>query len=449
MVRGRVWHPVPVAAGKTPRGHGASGTPWPALAIAALTIFFSFRAGGFFADAPALGAVVLGVALMLRVAFAERPFGRLSLGYVLGAGVLALLALWTLVSSEWSGSAARAIVEFDRVVLYLLAFVAFGAMGRGADRLRWLVRGIAAAALVVCACALVTRLLPDLWQIPPTDVDGRLSYPLTYWNALGLLAAIGLVTCLALTCDRRETAVGRVLAAGALPILGAALILTLSRGSVVAATVGILALIVVGRPRALLSGLLAGGPATALAVAAAYGAELLASERPTTPAAAAQGHEVALVVGGCVVLALAARAALLRLDDRTIVAMPAVLRHPASWVAGLAAVVLVALALGAPATVERHYDGFVGSDPISGTDLRSRLTSPGDNGRIALWRTAWGAFEQSPVHGQGAGTYALAWDRRGASDVAPAEDGHSLYVEVLAELGIVGRCSWSPRSCSC
>jgi len=302
-----------------------------------------------------------------------------------------------------------------------------------------MVRGIAAAAVFVCLCALATRLLPDLWRVSPSAVPGRLSFPLTYWNALGLLAATGLVMCLALTCDQREARVGRVLAGGALPVLGCSLIMTLSRGSLGAAAVGALALLVVGRPRAVLSGLAAGGPATAFAVVAAHRADLLASDHPTTAAAAAQGHGVALVVAACTVLAVAARAALLGFDDRQAgMRLPALARHPASCVAALVVVVVAALAAGAPAAVERRYDRFVNGDPISAADLRSRLTRRGDNGRIALWRASIGAFGESPVLGEGAGTYALTWDRRGASSEARAEDGHSLYVEILGELGIVG-----------
>jgi hypothetical protein len=53
---------------------------------------------------------------------------------------------------------ARALIEYDRVLLYGLAFVVFGALGHRPQALRWLVRGLAFAIVAVCACALVTRL---------------------------------------------------------------------------------------------------------------------------------------------------------------------------------------------------------------------------------------------------------------------------------------------------
>jgi hypothetical protein len=100
---------------------------------------------------------------------------------------------------------------------------------------------------------------------------------------------------------------------------------------------------------------------------------------------------------------------------------------------------LVALAVGVPGTVHRQYDRFVAGDRVRGAegDVRSRLTNPGNNGRIDQWRVALDAFSAAPVRGQGAGTYALEWDRR-RTEIYQVEDAHSLYVEALGELGLVG-----------
>ncbi len=91
------------------------------------------------------------------------------------------------------------------------------------------------------------------------------------------------------------------------------------------------------------------------------------------------------------------------------------------------------------ARCERQYDRFVAGDRLetSEQDLRSRLTDPANNGRVEQWRTAWRAFEREPLRGTGAGTYALEWDRARPS-AYQVEDAHSLYAEVLGELGIVG-----------
>ena len=392
----------------------------------------------------ALAATALAAVLVVRITLPGRPWADPSVAYVAGAAALALLAGWTLASATWSDAAARAATEYDRALLYLLGFVVLGSLGRTPAMLRWTVRAIAAAALVVCVCALVTRLAPDVWPTAPTIADNRLGYPLGYWNALGLLAALGVVLCLALTSDDRESPAGRVLAAAAVPVLATTLLLTFSRGAIAAGAVGVLALLVAGRPRAIVSGLLAAVPAGVVAVRSAYGADLLASEQPATAAAAAQGHDVAVVVAGCVAAAAAVRAGLLLLDRRMAGwSLPGPLRRPAvGWGAGAAvaaAAVGAALALGAPAAIERQYERFVEGGEIAGArgDLRDRLTDPGNNGRLDQWRVTLDAFRDQPLRGVGAGTYALEWDRRRPQPYQ-VEDAHSLYAEMLGELGIVG-----------
>ena len=47
-------------------------------------------------------------------------------------------------------------------------------------------------------------------------VKERLSYPLTYRNALGLLPVLGTVFCAGLTCDSRDPRLSRALTAAEL-----------------------------------------------------------------------------------------------------------------------------------------------------------------------------------------------------------------------------------------
>jgi hypothetical protein len=423
---------------------GAARRLLPALLPAIVVVAMAFASGGFLPGPVALGATALALALLVRVTTAANPWGALSGPYVAGAIALGLLAGWTLLSATWSDAPARALTEYDRVLLYLLGFLVVGAAGRSPQALRWAVRGLAGAAFVICLCALVTRLAPDVWPIDPGVSANRLSYPLGYWNALGLLAAIGIVLSFALTSDDRERPAVRVLAAAALPVLAPTLLLTFSRGAIAAGAVGMLALLLAGRPRALLGGLLAGAPAATVAVVAAYGADLLATTDPTSAAATAQGHDVALVVGACVLAAAALRALLLPVDRRiAALPLPPQLRRREVRFAAAGAValagLLAALALGAPGAAERQFDRFahgerLGSEPA---DQRSRLTEVSNNGRVDEWRVALDAYERESLRGMGAGTYALEWDRDRPTGNS-VEDAHSLYAEVLGELGIVG-----------
>jgi len=407
----------------------------------ALIVFFSFQAGGYFPGATALVAIGFVLALVLRVTVSSRPLAGLSAAWAAGAALLALFAVWTLVSSSWSNAPARAVIEYDRALLYLLAFVTFGALGRTPERLRWLLRGLALGVVVVCVCALITRLAPDVWLVETPSQPERLSFPVTYWNALGLLAALGCVFCFGLTSDAHEGRVSRVLAAAALPGLSATVVLTFSRGSIAAGIIGLIALVVVARPALLLSSLVAAAPAMAVAVKAALGAELVGGPDPTSAAAAAQGHELAVTLALCTVAAAVVRALALLIDPlfarlrtpgflrRRIVVVPAVLGT-------IAMMAVLFVVFGGPGAVDRQVKRFTSGDAIVETG-QGRLTSVGNNGRRVQWQVSLDAFRDQRLHGDGAGTWSLQWEER-RSAVFQVEDAHSLYLEVLGELGIVG-----------
>src|SRR5438093_4829052 len=211
------------------------------------------------------------------MAVARDAFHGFGAPLAIAAGALAVLALWTLASAAWSHALARALIEFDRVLLYLLALVTFGLVGRDPRRLRLMLYGVALGIAVVCGFAFVSRVAPDVWSAPSEFQNNRLSYPVTYWNALGLLAGLGIVLALHLTTDLREPRWLRVASAATVPMLGATILLTFSRGGIGACILGLAAYLLLGRPRGLVTGLVAIAPLTVVAVRAAYDATLLAT----------------------------------------------------------------------------------------------------------------------------------------------------------------------------
>ena len=408
----------------------------------AFTAYLAFNAGGFFAGTPGPLVAVLGLALVLRITLVERPFAGLE-GPILAAAVgLALLAVWALVSFAWSDAPARALIEFDRALLYLLTLLLMASVVGSPARLVWVVRLLALAITGVLTVAVVSRVLPEVWPTGSNWVDDRLSYPITYWNATGLLAALGMVLCLHLTSHEREPVGVRVAGAIALPLLGSALVLTYSRGAIAVAVAALLGYALLARPRGLLGGLLAAGPATVIAVAVSYGAELLGTTRFDLPAGVDQGREVAVVIAGCMLGAGLARLALVLLDRRLV----SWRRTPMSRrLAAVAAAffmlggVVAALAAGLPEALSRQYDRFVSGDLVEGSEdgQGSRLTDVGNNGRLEEWELAVDAFSRDPIVGNGAGTFSLIWDRF-RTERFEVHDGHSLYLETLAELGVIG-----------
>ena len=241
--------------------------------------------------------LVLAGVCLLQVALAAKRWRGCAVAPGVAAAALGLFAAWALLSGIWSDAPGRAVLEADRTVLYMLAIVAFGSLPRDERRVEVMLWGVAAGAVVVCSIALTTRVAADVWPIGTNVGSGRLSYPITYWNALGLLAAIGILACLHAASDQTGPRFARVLGAAALPILVATLVLTYSRGALAVAIVGLLVYAAVGRPRGLPTALAASLPACAVAAVTAYGADRLATPTFNSPAGIAQGHGVALAVG--------------------------------------------------------------------------------------------------------------------------------------------------------
>ena len=416
----------------------------PPLLLIGLIIYLGAEQGGFFPEAAAAAAVALAAALILRTALAKDPFAGFGLVLASAAAPLGLFAAWTLVSALWSEAPGRALVEFDRVLLYVLALLFFGSYARSLRRARGLVRALALAATVLCTAAFLSRALPDVFEVSPGFLASRLDFPLTYWNALGLLAAIGLVLCLSLTSDERESSPVRVVSAAAMPVLAATLLLTFSRGAMAVGVVALAAYVVLAHNRGLATGLLAAAPLTAVAVVRAYEADLLATQNPTSPPAVMQGHELAGVVLLCAVGAAAVRSVLLLVDGqlRRLDVSGGERRGALAAGAGVLALaaVVVAVAADLPTLVDRQYQQFARGAPIqsTGAATRDRLASASSPARLDYWRVARGSFEEASLAGKGAGTFETEWKQRRRNPNSPAVDAHSLYLETAAELGVVG-----------
>jgi hypothetical protein len=442
---------VAPVGGDTHRAEAATGARVERLALTALMllpgaliVFTGFNAGGYFPATPAILAIVLAQILLVRIVQARHPFAGLTLSTLVALGALAAYALMTLLSTLWSHASGRALIEFDRAWMYLLVLLLLGSVRATTDNLRWLVRGLLLGCCVVCFAGLTSRMLPAVWPTARDVSNQRLSYPVTYWNTLGLLAALGIVLAFHLSCTLSERRPVRILAAGVLPLLAATLFFTFSRGAIAAGAIGLAVYVLFARPRALLVGLLATVAPTAVLILVAYHANLLDTVAPTTPAAISQGHHVALVAGlcACASASLCLLFALL-LDPLLLRRSLAPPRMRASTrraviAGGLCAAVALGIALGAPHLLASDWNRFIsGAAPRGAHDLRQRLTDPSNDGRTDLWRVALNGFTASPLHGYGAGMYQTLWDR-GRPHFIYTINAHSLYLQAMAELGVPG-----------
>ncbi len=352
--------------------------------------------------------------------------------------------MWTLASSSWSDAPGRALIEFDRALLYLLVLAFLGLHARGPGHLAVLLRWVGLVIAVTCAVALATRLFPTTF---PTGVGvnvRRLAFPLTYWNAMAMFCGLGAVLLTHLTASEREPAFVRVAAAAGLPVVAVTLYFTFSRGGIAATLAGLVLYLVLAHPRGLLGALPAAGLPVAYALNHAYGAELLARDFYTGPGAREEGQDLFVAVIVAVVAAVVLRSLALLLDRRVtrIEVGPRARRaaYGATAVVAALALVVAVVAFDLPDRVDDAYTEFVAPETTStrdAGDLRTRLTDLNNNGRLAHWRVALDAAHAHPWRGEGAGTFRLRWEQDRPT-LFKVVDGHSLYFELRGELGWIG-----------
>jgi hypothetical protein len=430
------------SAPSPPRIEARIATVLLALLPGALVVYFSFFAGGYFPSSVGFAALLVIQMIVLRVLVTENPFGGFTRRFGAVVLVFSAFAGWTLVSQLWSDTQDRAMIEFDRALLYLAVLVLLGLVPRRRWRMPWILRGLALGVLFVCTCALITRLLPHVWPVAQNLAEDRLSFPLTYWNSLGILAAVGVILALGIAANPSERRWVNALAAAFVPVAATTLFFTFSRGAMIAAVIALIAYLATARSVAVVGALLATLPPTIVALLTAYDADLLASVEPTSNPAADQGRHVAIVLVVCVLVAGVARFFTVLLDRKLAAAVgrrkPWPRRRRFATAGGaLAALLVVAVVAGVPSWTSTQVDKFLNATPTTSQDLRDRLADPSSNGRRQHWDAALKGFAKSPLHGQGAGTYEFTWDRYRTLDVTVV-DGHSLYFEVLSEFGVVG-----------
>jgi hypothetical protein len=413
------------AGGRVPVALGAG------LAVGAL----GFANGGYFPVAWGWSGVALlclvVAGLAVGVATEATTLDRLFLG------ALTAVTGWTFLSLLWTSSAPGTMLEGERTLVYLAAGMAGFLLLRRAS-VHALLLGTWGAITVVAAYGLATRLFPDRLGSSDAFFGYRLSEPVGYWNALGILVAIG--TLLALGLAARSGPVVRALAAGSGVILLLALYFTYSRGGWIAFFIGLAAAIAVDRNRLqLITTALVLAPFPSLAIWAASTSPALTHSGATVQEASRDGHGLAVIA---IALVVGAALVILVLDWlETAVSVP----HGTQRVyAGTLLFILAAFLIvvfgryGFPPTLARKaYDSFTTPPQKVETDLNNRLFSLVGNGRAQQFHTAWQQANDHPVLGGGAGSFDEYWFRHRRVS-ATVHDAHNLYLETLAELGPPG-----------
>ena len=380
----------------------------PALAIFVALVGTALNNGGFFHGS--WTAVTVGVLWLIVVALLLGVRPGLTTAELAWLGLLASLVVWTALSISWTLNARESAFEARRDLVYVSAVAAILLLGTRRSAAHVLTAVWGATGLVVLYALAKYLLQPEL-RSDQFQVN-LLFRPLGYANALGILAGLGAVLALALTV-RAETPVLRSLAAASLAPLAAGVTLTSSRASALAVAVGLAVMVVLDRRRLdLVGAMIIAAPFVAVVVALCERADLATSAR--APGVEGRAHLLAFVIVldaavlACAPKAAAAVARFLMCRDR---------RLPFASALIAACIVLAAA--------------------VAGRDRIDAFFTTGY--RPAYWHVAWTEAAAHPVLGGGAGTFADYWSRYGDPNLqGGALDAHNLYLETLAELGVVG-----------
>jgi hypothetical protein len=412
------------------------------LATFALVTYLALSGGGYDIVARSQIGLLLWWFVLLGVIVGVLPRRPLSRGTWAAFGLLAGFAAWSWIATSWSGSEELTSAEVARVFTYLGVLV-LGACVLTRKSAPAMLNGLTCAIAFVSALAVLSRLAPSLFPGNPTSsfyAVARLSYPFDYADGVGEFAALGLPLLLWASSGAR-TLLGRAAAAAGLPLVLFCLALTVSRGGILAAAVGV-AMFVALAPDRLpkLATIALAAVATAVLMAALLTRHALFHEYLAS-APSSQRASMGLIL----VLVLAVTAFLhgaLQVATRRI-SRPRWLRISrrgaqviAAAIAALAAaLVIVAFAGG---VVHHLWDQFKQPNPpatAGGEYLR--LLSVAGSHRYQYWQAAISAFDTAPWKGIGPGTYQFWWAAHNTLSEF-VRNAHSLWIETLAETGIIG-----------
>ena len=407
-----------------------------------LIVYLGLKGGGYdplVHDQVGIAIWWIVLATVLVGALPRRRFGVLAW---CSLGLLTAFVAWTALSLNWTESTDKTSADLTRVATYLGIFT-LALLTRNSKSARRMVAAVGTGIAFVSIVALLSRLHPAWFPEAEETVRflsnsrDRLSFPLNYWNGLAALIAIGLPLMLQVaTCAK--SALFRSLAAAVLPAMTLTIFLTLSRGGIAAAILALaifLALTSDRLPKLLT--LLVTGIGGAILIGALLQRNEL-QDGLLNAAARDQGNEMlAMTIIVCAGVGLVQAGISLALIHGMRPRWTLVSRRQglAFSLSGLLAVLIAAAAFNAPGRASDAWSDFKRVDaPGTGT---ARLSSVAGESRYQFWSSAVRQDQTKPLTGTGSGTFEYWWTRDGdAPDVV--RDTHSLYMQTLGELGIVG-----------
>jgi O-antigen ligase len=408
-----------------------------------LVVYLGLSDGGY--DPLVQGQIGIAIwwGLLLGLAVGALPVRAIPRPAQVALGAFAIYVAWVGLSAIWSSSPDRSLEDLARVTTYLGVF-ALAMTLRGSKAVRRMVGAVGSAIVVIAIVGLASRLHPSWFPGADETVSllsatrSRLAYPIGYWNGLAALVGVGLPLVLYLATSSKRMSV-QVVGAAAMPLMMLTLYFTFSRGGVLAAAVGMAAFMALSteRIRRAATLIIAGIGATILILAAHQRSAL--EEGTSNGLARHQGDEIlAMAIVVCAGVGLIQASLVLYLRHRPLPAWATPSRATSrSFLAvGLTLALVLVVAFIASGRASHGWNEFKDSGGTGNST--SRLESVSSNGRVPYWEVAIDEFNAHPLIGGGSGSYEDWWAKNRGEKGGFVQDAHSLYVETLAELGIVG-----------
>ena len=408
-------------------------------------VLLGFNEGGYEVSVVAGYGVLLWWLLLVGILTGTLPRPRPTRAGIVALAAIVLLAIWGAISLGWSASSERGLTEVVRLVV-VGGSLLLGLSAVAGGQPRPLVGGVLTGLSAIAAAGVLSRLQPETFSGASAVSDAlgvdRLSWPLNYWNGMGAVAALALPLGVVVAA-RARTRLGAGLAAAGLPVVVLCLAMTLSRGGIAAAIVGLAATVAFVAPRlVVLRTMLAPAVGAAVLVAAYLDQQPLVDAVGGTAQGDAGRDLLPLVVlvtlGVGLVQAGWNAADRARWTPRTPRPGPRTSRA----LLGSAAVVAVVLAAAALTSdrASRAWDDFRDPDTSAlraAEGSTDRLSIANGAGRYEEWSGAVRALRENPLGGIGLGSWQDWWSPR--RETSPAvRNAHSEPLEIAAELGAPG-----------
>lgn len=414
-----------------------------------LVLYLGLSGGGYDSVVRSQVGTVLWWTVLIGAAWGLLPIGRLSRAGWAALALFGGFVAWTALASSWSLSSERSLQELSRVAAYLgIVLLALVIQCDRERALRHTVNAVSSAVVTIVGLALISRLAPNAFPAAHTTgaflagAQSRLSWPLNYWNGLGALVALGLPLLLA-SAGSARTLYAQAGATAAIPPVALCGYLTFSRGGALAAALALIAYLALAPERwAKLATMLGAAAGSAVLILAA-GHRHAIEQGLSTPAPGVEGRQLMVTIAlVCVAVGLLQTGIGLAARHGTLPRWLRLSRRQAQagLAAGVAVALVAALAAGAPTRISRAWQQF--ENPLASPGASGsigRFASSAGEGRYQYWKVGMHltASQGHLLGGSGPGTFQLLWLPH-ATVPGYVTNAHSLYVETLAEVGVMG-----------